>query len=152
MKIAGNCLNMFKFYRGQLQKHIIPLWRDRDHQIFEFKNLWCWGLQARPLRYYWLIGHGRSRTLLACPRFQTGVFWHWRFWRKSIFNFYLTNSNKTKLWDCPPYPQTCHQIFQRGHADHNPECVSFPTIYGTTSSSLITNGSPFWDLGTLTQR
>ena len=50
----------------------------------------------------------------------------------------------------PPVPSCAIKIFNVDMQIHNPQSISFLTMYGTISYPLITNGSPFLGLGTLT--
>ena len=50
----------------------------------------------------------------------------------------------------PPVPPPATKFFNVDTQIHNPQSISFPTMYGTISYPLITNGSPFFGLGTLT--
>ena len=50
----------------------------------------------------------------------------------------------------PPVPPPATKFFNVDTQIHNPQSISFLTMYGTISYPLITNGSPFLGLGTLT--
>ena len=50
----------------------------------------------------------------------------------------------------PPVPPPATNFFNVDTQIHNPQSVSSLTICGTISYPLITNGSPFLGLGTLT--
>ena len=50
----------------------------------------------------------------------------------------------------PPVPPPATKFFNVDTQIHNPQSVSSLTICGTISYPLITNGSPFLGLGTLT--
>ena len=50
----------------------------------------------------------------------------------------------------PPVPPPATKFFNVDTQIHNPQSVSSLTICGTISYPLITNGSPFLGIGTLT--
>ena len=50
----------------------------------------------------------------------------------------------------PPVPPPATKFSNVDTQIHNRQSISFLTVYGTISYPLITNGSPFLGLGTLT--